>query len=56
MKHEQNGFLWKSLVNLLCNRVCADLKVIPDTSCSEYPSALEETDLSADVRSIALRG
>lgn len=30
--------------------------MIPDTSCSEYPSALEETDLSADVQSIAFRG
>lgn len=30
--------------------------MIPDTSCSEYPSAPEETDLSADVQSIALRG
>lgn len=30
--------------------------MIPDTSCSEYPSAPEETDLSGDVRSIALRG
>lgn len=42
-----------------CNRICYAIEIpdkIPDTSCSEYPSDLEETGRSVDVQNIPLRG
>lgn len=48
--------LHEKLVMQLFVRCVENHKVIPDTSCSEYPSALEETDLLTNVQSVALRG
>lgn len=59
LKHKQNGFLEKSLPNPLNATEFVMQQIsdkIPDTSCSEYPSDLEETGLSADVQNIPLRG
>lgn len=48
MKHEQRSSIECDGFDIL--------KEIPDTSCSEYPSDLEETGRSVDVQNIPLRG